>query len=78
MFTGIGMNYPNQARSRLELLLDHGADVDSAMPETASDSACYTLLLYRTKIGLDDNLANVEALTLLERAPIRIVPGLTE
>ena len=41
--------YPNQARSRLELLLDHGADVNSAMPETASDSAGYTLLLYRTK-----------------------------
>ena len=59
--------YPNQARSRLELLLDHGADVNSAMPETASDSAAYTLLLYRTKMGLDDNLAYVDALTLLER-----------
>src|SRR6516162_11736007 len=59
--------YPNQARSRLELLLDHGADVNSAMPETASDSAGYTLLLYRTKMGLDDNLAYVDALTLLER-----------
>jgi ankyrin repeat protein len=59
--------YPNQARSRLELLLDHGADVNSAMPETASDSAGYTLLLYRTKMGLDDNLAYADALTLLER-----------
>src|SRR6266567_5771755 len=27
--------YPDQARSRLELLLDHGADINSAMPETA-------------------------------------------
>ena len=59
--------YPNQARSRFELLLDRGADVNSAMPETASDSAGYTLLLYRTKMGLDDNLAYADALTLLER-----------
>jgi hypothetical protein len=59
--------YQNQAKSRLELLLDHGADVNSAMPETASDSAGYTLLLYRTKMGLDDNLAYADALTLLER-----------
>ena len=70
--------YPNQARSRLELLLDHGADVNSAMPETASDSAGYTLLLYRTKMGLDDNLAYADALTLLERGADRIAPVLTE
>ncbi len=49
------------------LLLDHDADVNSAMPETASDSAGYTLLLSRTKIGLDDNLAYADALPLLER-----------
>jgi ankyrin repeat protein len=59
--------YPNQARSRLELLLDRGADVNSAMPEGASGSAGYTLLLYRTKMGLDDNLAYADALTLIER-----------
>jgi hypothetical protein len=59
--------YQNQARSRLELLLDRGADVNSAMPQTASDSAGYTLLLYRTKMGLDDKLAYADALTLLER-----------
>ena len=59
--------YPNQARSRLELLLDRGADVNSAMPESASDSAGYTLLLYRTKIGLDDHLAYADALPLLQR-----------
>src|SRR6266704_4394168 len=59
--------YPNQARSRFELLLDRGADVNSAMPETASDSAGYTLLLYRTKMGLDDKLAYADALHLLER-----------
>jgi len=31
--------FTNQARSRLELLLDHGADVNSAMPTDRSDSA---------------------------------------
>jgi hypothetical protein len=59
--------FPDQARARLELLLDRGADVNSAMPETASDSAGYTLLLYRTKMGPDDSLAYADALTLLER-----------
>src|SRR6266516_4118246 len=29
--------YPDQARARLDLLLDHGADVNSAMPEDGSD-----------------------------------------
>src|SRR5437773_2136575 len=59
--------YRNQARSRLQLLLDHGADVNSAMPEDGSDSAGYPLLLYRTKMGLDDNLAYADSLLLLER-----------
>ena len=59
--------YQNQARSRLELLLDHGADVNSAMPKNESDSAGYPLLLYRTKMGLDDSRAYADALTLLER-----------
>jgi len=58
--------YQNQARSRLELLLDRGADVNSAMPEDRSDSG-YTLLLYRTKMGLDNSLAYADALLLLER-----------
>ena len=59
--------YENQARSRFELLLDRGADVNSAMPKNESDSASYPLLLYRTKMGLRDNLAYPDALTLLER-----------
>src|SRR5438034_9455617 len=58
--------YPNQASSRLELLLDRGADVNSAMPEDRSDSG-YTLLLYRTKMGLGDSVAYADALLLLER-----------
>jgi ankyrin repeat protein len=59
--------YENQARSRLELLLDHGADFNSAMPKDGSDSAGYPLLLYRTAMGLDDHLAYTDALLLLER-----------
>ena len=49
--------YENQARSRLEMLLDHGADVNSAMPKDGSDSAGYPLLLYRTAMGPTDHLA---------------------
>ncbi len=59
--------YQGQARSRLELLLDHGADVNSAMPEDRSDSGGYPLLLYRTAMGLDDSRAYADSLLLLER-----------
>jgi hypothetical protein len=59
--------YKDQAKSRFELLLDHGADVNSAMPKDGSDSAGYPLLLYRTAMGLDDHLAYADALLLLER-----------
>ena len=59
--------YTDQARSRLELLLDHGVDVNSAMPKDGSDSAGYPLLLYRTAMGPKDNLAYSYALLLLER-----------
>jgi hypothetical protein len=72
--------YPDQARSRLELLLDHGVDVNSTMPADQSDSAGYPLLLYRTAMGLKDNLAYSDALLLLERGadPNRSAPdGMT-
>jgi hypothetical protein len=59
--------YPDQARSRLELLLDHGADVNSTMPKDDSDSSGYPLLLYRTAMGVRDNPAYADALLLLQR-----------
>jgi len=72
--------YPNDQRARLDLLLDHGADIDSAMPQTESDSAGYTLLLYRTAMGLDHSDAYTDALHLLERGadPNRVaINGMT-
>ena len=59
--------YPNDQRERLDLLLDHGADINSTMPQSESDSAGYTLLLYRMKMGLDHSDAYADALHLLER-----------
>jgi hypothetical protein len=72
--------YPNDQRARLDLLLDHGADINSTMPQSESDSAGYTLLLYRTKMGLDHGDAYTDALHLLERGadPNRVaVDGMT-
>jgi ankyrin repeat protein len=59
--------YPDQTRSRLDLLLDHGADINSTMPERESEFAGYTLLLYRTRMGPDHSDAYADALYLLER-----------
>lgn len=72
--------YTDQARSRLELLLDHGADVNSTMPKDDSDSSGYPLLLYRTAMGVKDNPAYADTLLLLERGadPNRSAPdGMT-
>ena len=59
--------YPNDQRARLDLLLDRGADINSTMPKSASESAGYSLLLYRTRDGLDHSDAYADALHLLER-----------
>jgi ankyrin repeat protein len=59
--------YKDQERARLDLLLDHGADINSTVPESESECAGYTLLLYRTKRGLDHSNAYADALHLLER-----------
>ena len=59
--------YKNDQRARLDLLLDRGADINSTVPESESECAGYTLLLYRTKMGLDRSSAYADALHLLER-----------
>jgi hypothetical protein len=72
--------YKDQARSRFELLLDHGADVNSTMPADGSAFAGYPLLLYRTAMGRDDNLAYEDALLLLQRGAdpnLTAVDGMT-
>ena len=59
--------YKDEESARLELLLDRGADINSTVPETESDSAGYTLLLYTTQNGLHDSREYADALHLLER-----------
>lgn len=59
--------YEKDARARLDLLLDRGADINAAMPENDSDAAGYTLLLYRTESGPRYSEAYADALHLLER-----------
>jgi len=62
--------YKNDARARLDLLLDHGADINATMPERESEFDGYALLLYRTEIGprySEYGEAYADALYLLER-----------
>jgi len=61
--------YKHQARSRLALLLDHGAVANSAEDP---------LLLYRTAMGLDDNLACSDPLLHSNVASIQLVHALME
>jgi hypothetical protein len=72
--------YPNDQRTRLDLLLDRGADISSRMPQTESQYAGYSLLLYRTKMGLDNGYAYTDALHLLKRGAdpnLAAVDGMT-
>src|SRR5438876_8090087 len=60
--------YKDEERERLDLLLDRGADINSAMPESESEFDGYTLLLYRTEEGRRySSSAYADALHLLER-----------
>ncbi len=59
--------YKDEESARLDLLLDRGADINSTVPETESDRAGYTLLLYTTQNGLHDSREYADALHLLER-----------
>ena len=70
----------SQSRARLDLLLDRGADINTTMPETGRRCPGYTVLLYRTSMGFDDEGAYADALHLLERGaePNRVAPdGMT-
>jgi hypothetical protein len=68
--------YKGEERARLDLLLDHGADINSTVPEKESQSAGYTLLLYTTQNGSHDSREYANALHLLERGadPNRTAP----
>src|SRR5437867_8956894 len=59
--------YENDQRARLDLLLDRGADINATMPQSESEFAGYTFLLYRTRMGPDHSDAYADALHLLER-----------
>jgi hypothetical protein len=59
--------YENDQRARLDLLLDRGADINATMPQSESEFAGYTLLLYRTRMRPDHSDAYADALHLLER-----------
>src|SRR5213595_1426570 len=59
--------YENDQRARLDLLLDRGADINATMPQSESEFAGYTLLLYRTEMGPRYSDAYADALHLLER-----------
>jgi hypothetical protein len=59
--------YKEEERARLDLLLDHGADINSTVPESESESAGYTLLLYTVQNGPHNSRDYANALYLLER-----------
>ena len=69
--------YKNEERARLDMLLDRGADINAVVPETESECAGCTLLLYTTQSGLHDSNEYANALHLLERGadPYRLAPG---
>jgi hypothetical protein len=56
-----------QQRARLQMLLDRGADVNSTLPATDEQCPGCPLLLYRTKMGREDETAYADALYLLAR-----------
>ena len=72
--------YQAEEALRLDLLLDHGADINATVPEKDSASAGYHLVLYTTQQGWHDPLEYMYARHLLERGadPNRVAPdGMT-
>ena len=73
----VGAYTDRESHSRFALLLERGLDVNSTMPETGRCCHGYSLLLYRTSMGLRDERAYADALQLLERGadPHRAAPS---
>jgi hypothetical protein len=72
--------YQDQERTRLDLLLDRGADINAIVPDKESEAAGYTLVLYTTHNGKGNALEYDTAQHLLERGadPNRVAPdGMT-
>jgi ankyrin repeat protein len=72
--------YQEEELTRLDLLLDRGADINAVVPEKNSESAGYTLVLYTTQNGWHVPLEYMYAQHLLERGadPNRVAPdGMT-
>jgi len=59
--------YKDEELSRLDLLLDHGADINALVPAKETDCAGCTLLLYTTQNGLTDSHEYACAQHLLEK-----------
>src|SRR2546423_2904408 len=68
IFELLNGRYPKgDARERVRLLLDRGADVNSSLPQSAHFSPGYTLLLSLTWLGQFEPVGYTDALDLLER-----------
>lgn len=59
--------YKEEELARLDLLLDHGANINAVVPPKESDCAGCTLLLYTTQNGLTDPAEYTCAQHLLEK-----------
>jgi hypothetical protein len=57
----------SEERARLDMLLDRGADINAVVPDTESECAGCTLLLYTAQSGLHDSNEYANVLHLLER-----------
>ena len=59
--------HPNDRAARLDLLLDRGADINSALPNDSSYRAGYSIVMERASGGIGEVTDYSEALHLLQR-----------